>query len=117
VALFISALAVRADVLDQVPGDALVVLKIKDLDGASRKIAGWAKTIGIDQQDPAWADPLGAIADKTHLGKGVKRDGDLAIAMLDPAKVGSTERDHRRDCARHQLQELRLQFQGDRRRR
>jgi len=29
VALFISALAVRADVLDQVPGDALVSLRSK----------------------------------------------------------------------------------------
>ena len=41
---------------------------------------------GLDQQDPAWADPLGALAEKAHLGKGVNRDGDLAIAMLDPAQ-------------------------------
>jgi hypothetical protein len=80
--------AARADVLDQVPSDALVVLKVKNLDDASRKIAKWAKDLGLDQQEPGWADPLGALADKTHLGKGVNRGGDLAVAMLDPQKFG-----------------------------
>jgi hypothetical protein len=87
-ALLVCATGARADVLDQVPSDALLVLKVKNLDGVSKKVAKWAKDLGIDQQDPAWADPLGALSEKAHLGKGVNRGGDLAVAMLDPAQAG-----------------------------
>ena len=87
-ALFVSANLARADVMDQVPGDAMVVFKVKNLDAASKKVAKWAKDLGLDVQEPAWADPLGAIADKTQMGKGVNRNGDLAIVLLDKDKFG-----------------------------
>jgi cold shock CspA family protein len=86
-AVLVSA-QLRADVLDQVPSDAMVVLKVKNLDAISRKVAKFAKDLGLDQQDPAWADPLGALAEKSHMGKGVNRAGDLAVAVLDPAQFG-----------------------------
>jgi hypothetical protein len=86
-AMLACANAARADVMDQVPSDAMLVLKVKNLDGTSKKIAKWAKDLGLDQQEPGWADPLGALAEKAHLGKGVNRTGDLAIAMVDPAQA------------------------------
>ena len=90
-ALLVCATGARADVLDQVPSDALLVLKIKNLDGVNKKVAKWAKDLGLDQQEPALADPLGALAEQAHLGKGVNRGGDLAIAMMDPATAGGEE--------------------------
>lgn len=79
---------VRAQVLDQVPSDALAVLKIKDLDAVSKKAAKMAKGLGLDQVSPEFGDPLGALEDKAHLGKGVDKAGDLAIVFEDPEKFG-----------------------------
>ena len=75
-------------VLDQVPGDAMVVIRIKNLDQVSRKVARAAKELGLDQMAPEFADPLGAIEEKSHLGKGVDRKGDLAMAVFDPGDKG-----------------------------
>jgi hypothetical protein len=78
----------QAQVMDQVPSDALVVLRIKNLDQANKKVAKFAKGLGLDQMDPRWADPLGALEQEAKVGKGVNRGGDLAVAFLDPDKFG-----------------------------
>jgi hypothetical protein len=78
----------NAQVLDQVPSDALAVLKIKDLDAVSKKAARMAKDLGLDQVSPEFGDPLGALEDAAHLGKGVDKKGDLAVVMEDPDKFG-----------------------------
>jgi hypothetical protein len=80
----------RAQVLDQVPSDSLAVLKIKDLDAVSKKAGKMAKGLGLDQMiSPEFGDPLGALEDECHVGKGVDRSGDLAIAFLNPQKFGN----------------------------
>src|SRR4051812_31991796 len=86
--LFVSAHLSRADVMDQVPGDAMVVFKVKNLDDASKKVAKWAKDLGLDQMDAAWGDPLGSLADKAHLTKGVNRNGDMAVVLVNPDQFG-----------------------------
>jgi hypothetical protein len=86
--LWAAAPSAHAQVMDQVPSDALVVLKIKNLDQANKKIAKFAKGLGLDQMDPRWADPLGSLEQEAKLGKGVNRGGDLAFAFLDPDKFG-----------------------------
>src|SRR4051812_25596844 len=75
------AQAQQASVLDNVPGDAMVVFKVKNLEAVSKKIAKVAKDLGLDQMSPELADPLGALEEQAHLGKGVNRAGDLAIAV------------------------------------
>lgn len=80
-----------AQVLDQVPGDALVVLKVKNLDQVNKKFAKWAKSLGLDVENPDLADPLGKLQAEAKLEKGIDKAGDLAIAYLDPASVGETE--------------------------
>lgn len=82
------AQAQQANVMDNVPGDALVVFKVKNLDAVSKKVAKAAKDLGLDQMTPELADPLGSLEEQAHLGKGVNRAGDLAIAMSDPDKFG-----------------------------
>ncbi|HEX8911056.1 MAG TPA: hypothetical protein VF796_01765 [Humisphaera sp.] len=87
-ALLSAAPAVRADVLDQVPGDALLVLKVNSLEGLNKKIATFAKGAGFDQLEPKLADPLSSMIDEAKIGKGLDRNGDFAMAFLDPAKFG-----------------------------
>lgn len=75
-------------VFDQVPADALVVVKLKNLNQVSRKVAKMAKDLGLDQLSPEMADPIGALEKESHLGKGVNKDGDLALAFLDASMMG-----------------------------
>lgn len=73
----------RGQVLEQVPSDAVAVFEVKDLQGLSTKVAKFAKTLGIDQFDPRWADPLASLQDEFDLKQGVNKNGDIAIAMFD----------------------------------
>jgi hypothetical protein len=88
VALFAVGLCgyVRGQVLEQVPSNALGIFEVKDMQGASTKVAALAKKLGIDQMDPRWADPLGSVMTQMHLKKGVRKDGDMAIAFFNPKK-------------------------------
>ena len=70
--------------LEQVPSKAVGVFEVKDLQGLSAKLAKFAKSLGIDQFDPRWADPLASLMDEFDLKQGVNKAGDLAIAMLQP---------------------------------
>src|SRR6185312_8093684 len=74
----------RAQVLEQVPSNAVGVFEVKDLQGLSTKIAKFAKALGIDQFDPRWADPLASVEDEMGLKQGVNKNGDLAIAFMKP---------------------------------
>lgn len=78
----------RAQVLDQVPSDAVGVLEVKDLQGLSTKVAKFAKSLGVDQFQPAFGDPLGYMQDQFDLKQGVNKNGDLAIAFFDKQKKG-----------------------------
>ena len=71
--------------MDQVPGDAMVVFKVKNLDDASKKVAKWAKDLGLDQMDPVWGDPLGGLADKAHMPGGRERTEDEYRMLLQEA--------------------------------
>lgn len=86
-ATFLTAPAL-GQVLDQVPGDALVVVKVKKLDAFSKKVAAYAKSLGLDQQAAELNDPLAAVVEKAKLSKGLNRGGDLVVAFLDPAQFG-----------------------------
>jgi hypothetical protein len=86
-AAFLTAPA-RGQALDQVPGDALVVVQVKNLDQLSKKVAGFAKGLGLDQQMPELADPLTALAEKAKMTKGLNRGGDMAVALMDPDQFG-----------------------------
>lgn len=82
----------RGQVLEQVPSDAVAVFEVKDLQGLSTKIAKFAKSLGIDQFDPRWADPLASLQDEFDLKQGVNKGGDMAIAIFDkPDKKDAKE--------------------------
>src|SRR6185437_11408354 len=81
----------RADVLDQVPSDAVGVVKIKSLEQLNTKVAKMAKTFGLDELQPDMKDPLKALLDKAHMNNGLNKSGDAALAMFAPEKGGNDE--------------------------
>ena len=76
----------HAQVLDQVPSDALAVFKIKSLDKTNAKVAKLAKAFGLDELSPEMKDPLGSMLEKAQITKGIDKTGDAATAIYAPDK-------------------------------
>jgi hypothetical protein len=70
-----------AQVLDQVPSDALVVVKINHLQDTSTKLASLLQALGITDFVPAMSDPLGALQTQSNISAGIDKAGDAAIVM------------------------------------
>ncbi len=77
-----------AQVLQQVPGNAMVVVKVKDLKATSDKIAKLAQDLGVAAMAPQMADPLAALQAKTKMQAGLDLKGEMAFVFVDPATVG-----------------------------
>lgn len=89
--LLVLAPLARGQVLNQVPQDAPVVIKVKSLQAVSDKIAAMAKAWGIDQFPPAQgalANPLQAMQARTHLNAGINPAGDMAIVITELPQGG-----------------------------
>jgi hypothetical protein len=71
--------AAGAQVLQNVPNDAVVVIKIKNLKDVSTKVAALAQQLGIAGLNPAMADPLAAVQQKSGIKNGLDQNGDIAI--------------------------------------
>ncbi len=82
------ASAAEAQVLDQVPANAIAVVKIKSLSGVNAKVIKLANAWGVDEMVPEFKDPLGSVLEKAHLTQGINKDGDLAVALF-PAPEGA----------------------------
>src|SRR5688500_4210813 len=86
--MFCVCTTVRAQgVLDQVPADALVVIKVNRLEQTNQKAGKWTEALGLAQLSPDAADPLAALQNKIGVKEGIDKKGDLAIVFLDPAKA------------------------------
>ncbi|HWP41009.1 MAG TPA: hypothetical protein VNL70_08785 [Tepidisphaeraceae bacterium] len=86
--LLLSSGLLSAQVLEQVPKDALVVLKIRDLKATSDKVARLAQDLGLAAMSPEMADPLAAIQAKLNIQNGLNTNGEAAFVFIDPEKVG-----------------------------
>ena len=87
-ALLLCARVRGQQVLDQVPSDAAGVFEVKSLQDASNKVAKLAKSLGVDQFVPQFADPLGAVMDEFGVKQGLDKSGDMAIAFFNPKQQG-----------------------------
>jgi hypothetical protein len=87
----VAATFASAQVIKQVPSNAMAVLKVSDLEATSKKVADFAAAMGISQMDPDMADPLGAFLKDVGAPDGVNRSGELAFAYIDPAAFNSPE--------------------------
>jgi hypothetical protein len=74
----------RADVLEQVPEDALVVVKVSNLQSLSNKLSKFAEDIGLAQAAPQFSNPLNALQEHAGIKEGLNKEGDLAFVALDP---------------------------------
>ncbi|HEV2295377.1 MAG TPA: hypothetical protein VGR35_16110 [Tepidisphaeraceae bacterium] len=83
--LMIWSSAVSAQVLQQVPADALVVVKIRNLQDVSTKASGLMEAMGVANLNPAMADPLAGLQQQTGIANGLDKNGDIAIYV--PASV------------------------------
>ena len=80
-ALLLAPLAARAQVLEQVPSDALVVIKLNKLKQTSDKMAAFADKLGLAQQVPEMADPLTSMKEEMGVQEGLDEAGDAAIVF------------------------------------
>ena len=80
--------AARGQVLDQVPAEALVVMKVNNLQQTSGKLGKLCQDLGIAQMVPQMADPLAALQEKLKFTNGVEKNGEVAFAYIDPSAVG-----------------------------
>ena len=80
--LLLAPMTARAQVLQQVPGDSLVVIKINKLKPVSDKIAAFSKKLGLDQMQPGMADPLGMMQKQLGLTQGIDPNGEAAIVFV-----------------------------------
>jgi hypothetical protein len=83
--------AAQAQVLQQVPNDAVVVIKIRNLQEVSTKFAALAQQLGIAGLNPALSDPLGALQQQTGVANGLDKNGDVAIFVPVAALDGIEE--------------------------
>src|SRR3954467_8467601 len=71
-----------AQVLQQVPADALVVIKFNKLKATSDKLAALSNKLGIAQMNPDMADPLGKLQEQAGVKAGVDPNGGAAFVLL-----------------------------------
>src|SRR5690242_3486666 len=90
-AIMLFTCAVRAQVLEQIPEQALVVVKVNSLSSFSTKFGKLATDLQLTAQVPQLADPLAALQEKLKLQNGVDKNGEAAFAYLDPAAAGGNE--------------------------
>jgi hypothetical protein len=88
VAFLMCALVARAQVLDQVPAEALVVVKVNNLQGFSTKLGKFCTDLQLTAQVPQLADPLGSLQEKLKIPNGLDKSGDAVFAFLEPAVAG-----------------------------
>jgi hypothetical protein len=77
--MMFSSSAAHAQVLQNVPNDAVLVVKIRNLQDVSTKVAALAQQLGIAGMNPAMADPLAAVQAQSGVQNGLDKNGDLAI--------------------------------------
>ena len=72
----------HAQVLDQVPSDAMVVVKFNKLKAVSDKVGAMGQKLGIAAFIPQLSDPLGALKEKGKIQNGFDDNGEAAIVFV-----------------------------------
>src|SRR5688572_32990086 len=83
--VFVASPAARAQVLEQVPSDALVVIKVSNLKAVSDKVAKFSEAVGLAAVSPEFANPLASMQEHMGVKNGVDTAGEMAIIMAKPA--------------------------------
>lgn len=87
------ATAARAQVLNQVPSDALVVIKVNNLKAVSDKVAKFSEAIGLSAVSPEFANPLQSMQDQMKIKQGLDTAGEMAIVFTKGAAEANSPDD------------------------
>jgi hypothetical protein len=68
----------RADVLDQVPADAAIVMKVNHIADTNTRLATMLQQLGVTDLVPTMKDPLQTLEDSSGLGAGLDTKRDAA---------------------------------------
>ncbi|MFI5380402.1 MAG: hypothetical protein ACHRHE_13980 [Tepidisphaerales bacterium] len=84
--LLVGAAAARAQVLKQLPSDALVVVKLNNAEAVSQRLGALMQRLGLANFQPDLADPLTALKKQINIKEGFDAKGDIAVGVYaDPA--------------------------------
>ena len=79
--------SLEAQVLNSVPNNAIVFVRVKNLQETSKKVGGLMQDWGLAGMQPALADPLAAMEGMGNLQQGLNRGGEAALAFMNPMSV------------------------------
>jgi hypothetical protein len=71
----------RADVMEKIPSDALIVEKINHLDQVNAKLSDFLQQLGLTDMVPAMKNPMQALTDQLGIGPGIDMSKDAAIVL------------------------------------
>jgi hypothetical protein len=80
--VMLGGVSARAQVLDQIPSDAVTVIKVNHLQETSTKLGDLMQALGVTDFAPQAADPLAALQKQSGLTEGIDKSGEFAIALL-----------------------------------
>ncbi len=80
--------AVRAQGLKQLPANPMVVIKMNNPEGISKKLADWSQKLGLANFDPAFGDPLGALKKQLNIKEGLDAKGEVIVGVYEPPQPG-----------------------------
>lgn len=83
--------AARAQLPDVLPADAMVVVRVKNLQDVSDKIGMLSQRFGLANARPEFKDPLGNLLTLTGLGPGLDKNGQVVIAVMAPKGPGEPD--------------------------
>lgn len=83
IAMAVFAPVTRAQVMQQLPADALVVFKVNNPENVSKKVAALTQRLGLAQIEPGLADPLGMLKKQMNIKEGLDGAGEAALALYE----------------------------------
>jgi hypothetical protein len=80
--------AARAQGLKQLPANPILVIKMNNPEGISKKLADWSQKLGLANFDPAFGNPLGALKKQLNLKEGAEGGldgkGEIIVGIYEP---------------------------------
>ncbi|HEV8377640.1 MAG TPA: hypothetical protein VGP99_02235 [Tepidisphaeraceae bacterium] len=80
--------AVSAQGIKQLPANPLVVIRMNNPEGISKKLADWSQKLGLANFDPAFADPLGALKKQLNIKEGLDGKGEVVVGVYESPQTG-----------------------------
>jgi hypothetical protein len=85
---FLLCSAAQAQGIKQLPANPMVVIRMNNPEGISKKLSDWATKLGLGQFDPAFGDPLGALKKQLNIKEGLDGKGEVVVGVYDSPQPG-----------------------------